>query len=259
MLENFLQRKAAIERLRASLFGAHLDSFVATLSGWGYGSTTVLNRLRLLRSFDQWLRQRSLVLVDLREAVVNLFLAERRDNGRLQNGQAKTIRQFLDHLRARGVVQTPEPATDESPLATLIRQYENYLKKERGLARRHLVFLPTTHPLGQPHCSQDNGGGHALLLTVPLPHRADGERPYGGCPYRATTAAHRFAEISHLRRGRTSRPCLRRGQTFCRPRSRHTPLTGPPGAEGGRGDRLGTRRRRLEGRGIEGAGQGGPA
>jgi site-specific recombinase XerD len=139
MLENFLQRKAAIERLRASLFGAHLDSFVATLSGWGYGSTTVLNRLRLLRSFDQWLRQRSLVLVDLREAVVNLFLAERRDNGRLQNGQAKTIRQFLDHLRARGVVQPPEPATDESPLATLIRQYENYLKKERGLAPKSIA------------------------------------------------------------------------------------------------------------------------
>ena len=34
----------------------------------------------------------------------------------------------------RAPFASPEPAVDESPLATLRRQYENYLEKERGLA-----------------------------------------------------------------------------------------------------------------------------
>src|SRR3954471_4307681 len=133
MLENFLRRRATIERLRGGLLGPHLDSFVATLSHLGYASETVRMRLRLLHAFDQWLGRRSLVLVDLHEAVVNLFLEERRRSGHLQHGDAQAVRDFLDHRRAKGVIRAPEPATDESPLATLGRQYENYLKKERGL------------------------------------------------------------------------------------------------------------------------------
>jgi site-specific recombinase XerD len=133
MLENFLRRHATIERLRGGLLGPHLDSFVADLSHLGYASETVQKRLRLLNALDQWLRRRRLALADLHEAVVNLFLERRRGSGRLQHGDAQAARDFLDHLRAKGAIRTPEPATDESPLATLGRQYENYLKKERGL------------------------------------------------------------------------------------------------------------------------------
>jgi site-specific recombinase XerD len=133
MLEKFLRRRAIIERLRAGLLGQHLDSFVAALSHLGYSRQTVQQRLRLLNALDQWLRRRSLILADLHESVINRFLAKRRASGRLLYGQAQAARDFLDHLRAQGVLRSPEPVIDEAPLAVLGRQYENYLKKERGL------------------------------------------------------------------------------------------------------------------------------
>jgi site-specific recombinase XerD len=134
MLEDFIRRRAPIECLRRSLFGPHLDSFVATLSGLGYARETVQKRLRLLNDLDQWLRQRSRVLTDLHEDVVKRFLEERRDRGHLRYGDAQAARDFLEHVRGKGVVPSPEPAIDESPLAALGRRYENFLEKERGLA-----------------------------------------------------------------------------------------------------------------------------
>ena len=57
----------------------------------------------------------------------------------------RTVRHFLEHLREKGVIPSPEPTIDESPLAMLRRQYENYLRKERGLSpitvARYWVFL----------------------------------------------------------------------------------------------------------------------
>jgi len=134
MLENFLQHRDIIERLRGGLLGSHLDSFVAALSHLGYARETVHKRLRLLNVLDRWLRHRNVVLADLHEELITLFLEKRRTRGRLQYGDAKAACDFLDHLRTKGIIRSPEPAIDESPTATLGRQYENYLKKERGLS-----------------------------------------------------------------------------------------------------------------------------
>ena len=41
---------------------------------------------------------------------------------------------FLEHLREKGVIPLPAPTIDESPLATLYKRYEEYLRKERGLS-----------------------------------------------------------------------------------------------------------------------------
>ena len=39
-----------------------------------------------------------------------------------------------NYLRKTGAIPSPEPQVDQSPLATLRRQYTNHLEKERGLA-----------------------------------------------------------------------------------------------------------------------------
>src|SRR5262249_55901853 len=114
--------------------GPHLDSFVAALCELGYARSTVRARLRLLDHLGRWLGRHSLQLPDLHEQTVNLFLAQRRRQQRLRKGDARAARHFLEHLRQTGAVPSPEPATDESPLGALRRQYEEYLTKERGLA-----------------------------------------------------------------------------------------------------------------------------
>jgi hypothetical protein len=89
MLENFLRARAAIERRSGGLLGPHLDSFVASLSQLGYARETVQKRLRFLYVFERWLVRRGLALVGLQDAVVNNFLEEQRDNGRLAYGGAR--------------------------------------------------------------------------------------------------------------------------------------------------------------------------
>ena len=82
MLGNFLRVRAAIERRSGGLLGPHLDSFVASLSQFGYARETVQERLRFLYVFDRWLVRQGLALVDLQDAVVNNFLEEQRDKER---------------------------------------------------------------------------------------------------------------------------------------------------------------------------------
>ena len=134
MLANCLSDPAAIKSWRAGLFGSHLDSFVATVSKLGYARSTVRERLRLLGDLEQWLKRKRLVLVDLQEQVVKRFLETRRRAGRLRNGDARTVHHFLEHLRDKAIIPSTELPIDRSPLTMLQKQYETYLRKERGLA-----------------------------------------------------------------------------------------------------------------------------
>ncbi|MCK4305215.1 MAG: tyrosine-type recombinase/integrase [Candidatus Eisenbacteria sp.] len=127
------------------MFGAHLDSFVATVSELGYSRSTVRERLWLLDDLERWLKRKSLALADLQEQAVKRFLEKRRRTGRLRNGDARTVHHFLEHLRDKGTIPSPEPPIDASPLTILHKRYENYLRKERGLSpvtvARYWTFL----------------------------------------------------------------------------------------------------------------------
>lgn len=145
MLENYLRDPAAVERRRAGLFGAHLDSFTATVSELGYCKSTVRLQLWLLDDLERWLKRRHLTLVNVDEQTTNQFLEKQRRKGRRRRGDGQTVRRFLAHLRDKGVIPSAEPTIDDSPLAMLQKRYENYLRKERGLASttvaRYWVFV----------------------------------------------------------------------------------------------------------------------
>jgi site-specific recombinase XerD len=134
MLEHFLSSRAAVERSRAGPLGPYLDSFIATASRLGYARSTVRERLWLLGDLARWLERESLAAADLQEQVVSHFLKERQSKGRSRRSDSLTVRHFLEHLRQKGVVGSPAPALDMSPLHMLQQRYENYLEKERGLA-----------------------------------------------------------------------------------------------------------------------------
>jgi site-specific recombinase XerD len=133
MLEQFLPGRV-VQSLKGGLFGPHLESFVAGLCRLGFARPTVQERLRLLHDLERWLRRQRLALNDLHEQAVSRFIEGRRRKGRTGKGDARAARDFLQHLRETGAVPVPEPAADDSPLATLRRQYESHLTKERGLA-----------------------------------------------------------------------------------------------------------------------------
>jgi site-specific recombinase XerD len=134
MLKKSLPDGAVAESRGGDLFAPHLDSFLAALRRQGYADSTVRECRRLLGDLARWLEQHGSPLADLHEPVADQFLERRRREGCLRHGDASTGRHFLEHLRELGVIRSPEPAADESPLAALRRLYANHLEKERGLA-----------------------------------------------------------------------------------------------------------------------------
>jgi site-specific recombinase XerD len=122
------------EGQRGRLFGPHLDSFVVAVTQMGYAGKTVRQQALVVGELERWLEGKSLAIVDLDTQVVKNFLEKRRRQGCLRKGQARAVAQFLEHLREKGVIPAPRPAGDDSPLGMLQRRFENFLKKERGLA-----------------------------------------------------------------------------------------------------------------------------
>ena len=133
MLERLLRRPAAIARRRAGILGPYLDSFLVAATELGYTMSTLRTQLWVLGDLERWLTRRRLVLVALKEQVLEQFLEHQRRHGRLRRGDPRTVQRLLEHLHAKGVVPSPEPAVDHSPLASLGQHYEDYLRKERGL------------------------------------------------------------------------------------------------------------------------------
>ena len=139
MLDQFFKSCDTVRRLRSGVLGAHLDSFAAHLARCGFGVATARSQLTRLGHFDQWMTRRRLGLGALNDTLVDTFVHHRTRLGTSQRGEAGVVHQFLAHLRTQGVIPSPPPVTDETPLGTLQRQYEQYLVLERGLALATVV------------------------------------------------------------------------------------------------------------------------
>ena len=134
MLDHVIGDHCTVRRLRSGIIGSQLDSFATHLSQSGYAATTVRAQITLLGHFSQWLTRRGCGMHELDDELVGTFVNARKRHGRLHRGHAAALHQFLIHLRAQGVVASPAPMVDASPLGELQRHYEQYLRAERGLA-----------------------------------------------------------------------------------------------------------------------------
>ena len=104
MLDQFIESRDTLRRLRSGVLGAHLDSFADHLAKCGYTAATARSQLTLLGHFDQWMTRRLRVLGELNDELVDKFVHDRTRLGKLQRGDSVTAHQFLAHLRADGVI-----------------------------------------------------------------------------------------------------------------------------------------------------------
>jgi site-specific recombinase XerD len=134
MLDQVFRDGAAVHRLRATLLGPYLDAFTARVSQLGYAQSTIRLQLWLLAGLGRWLTRTGRKVSGLGGRVTDEFIGARRRARRLRRGDAETLRLFLAHLRAEGVIRAARPVADRSPLGRLKSRYEEYLYKERGLS-----------------------------------------------------------------------------------------------------------------------------
>ena len=148
MLENFFVVPAAAQRLRSCSLGVHLDAFCARLSDLGYRRPTIRDKLGVVADLTRWMAEEHLAVVDLDERRVDQFLDARRRRGRTCRGFRPTVLLLLEQMRSAGVMPTPVPAGDDSPMATLLTRYEGYLRRERALAESTIAgYLPFVRAL----------------------------------------------------------------------------------------------------------------
>jgi integrase/recombinase XerD len=133
MIEQFLNDAAAVQRMRALPVGSQLDSFAARLTQLGYARASGRDRLWTLSALGRWLRRRHLGLRDLTADVAAAFLKRHAPARRVRRSDHATLRLFLEHLEATGIIPAP-PSPPLSPILQLKAEYEAYLRHDRGLS-----------------------------------------------------------------------------------------------------------------------------
>lgn len=113
---------------------SHVEAIAARLLHKGYAQNTVRAKCDLLADLSRWLDRRGLPLAALDEGRLTQFLATRRRRSKTRRGDRATGRQLLEHLRELEQIAAPVHSVDRTPVACLGREFEEFLRTERGLA-----------------------------------------------------------------------------------------------------------------------------
>ena len=142
----FLPNPISQQRLRGGPLAADLDGFATRLKAEGYARKSAMSKLWLVGHLSRWLKHQGLGVEGLDEPRIDAFLLSR-GPGSVRQGDAKTVRQLLSHLRTNGRLPPVPPSADnDTPLAQIERRYERFLVSERGLSRATVEnYLPIIH------------------------------------------------------------------------------------------------------------------
>lgn len=111
----------------------HAPGFWRELLERRYSALYVRNLLYVAARFSRWLDDRSVALGDVTDQRVATFLAHERRRG-CALCKPTQVRLLLGYLRGRGVVPIARPRVATSPTDRFLREYAEYLARERALS-----------------------------------------------------------------------------------------------------------------------------
>jgi site-specific recombinase XerD len=118
---------------------SHIDGFSALLASQGYAATTVQSKFDVLADLSRWLERRQLPLTALDDRRLRQFQATRRRRGDARRGDPTTGLQLLRYLRHLEEIDAEVQKVDGTPVACLTREFEEFLRSERGLTRSTVI------------------------------------------------------------------------------------------------------------------------
>jgi site-specific recombinase XerD len=127
-----------------SLLDNQIEPFLQYLRDAGYAERTLRKKRTIVSAFSRWAERKGIATIDLNDGHIDAFVR------RLPQGakprlkfELAVVRLFLGYLRATAGLQCPAPQAPASSTASLLEQYENHLRNDRGLAENSLrVYLP---------------------------------------------------------------------------------------------------------------------
>ena len=131
-------------RAQQRLLDDQIEPFLQHLRDAGYAERTLRKKRSVCRAFVRWVKWKGVPTVDLNDRHVDAF------GLRLPQGaqsrmkfEFAVVRLFLGYLRSTAGLQCLAAQTSVSSTTSLLQQYENHLRKARGLAENSLrVYLP---------------------------------------------------------------------------------------------------------------------
>lgn len=125
-----------LELIRTGPLAKHLDGFTSHLLREGYSDGSFYKKSLLVRALNRWLVQHKLALKEIDEARLQQFLADRRARlgGGFRRREAHIGTQLLRYLRSMGSIPGPAPIIDRTAPGKLMRDFERFLRSERGLS-----------------------------------------------------------------------------------------------------------------------------
>jgi integrase/recombinase XerD len=129
---------------RQNVLDNFIEPFLKHLRATGYAERTLRKKRSVLRAFGRWTKRRRITVADLNDSHLAGFIARspRRRKARVAFDRA-VIRLFFGYLRPRAGLQGPPVQEDVSAAGGLLQCYEDYLRKDRGLAENSVhVYVP---------------------------------------------------------------------------------------------------------------------
>ena len=154
--------------------GDYPQQFKAHLEGQGYRRQTVAKYVRCIEALGRLMRQHGVGLGDLDEAQTAALLAQMESPLGRRTSAKYVVRLFVRFLKAQGV---PLPVATLTPKASaragLRREYEEYLRRQRGLTAPP-AYSPSLDRITMPHLSQfESADEYFSTLYHELCHYAD--------------------------------------------------------------------------------------
>jgi integrase/recombinase XerD len=131
-------------RAQQCLLDDQIEPFLQHLRDAGYAERTLRKKRTVARAFARWAKLKGIATIDLNDGHIHAFVRRlhRGEKSRLKFELAG-VRLFLAFLCRTAGLRCPAPQPAVSSTASLLQQYENHLRKDRGLAENSLrVYLP---------------------------------------------------------------------------------------------------------------------
>jgi len=125
-------------------FENYIEAFLNHLRVAGYAEYTLWKKRSVLRCFDRWREQRRIAGEDFNDGHVAAFGGRSPQRRRADVAfELAVLRQFFRHLHPTAGLEVPPMREDVSSAVGLLRGYENYLRRDRGLAENSVhVYVP---------------------------------------------------------------------------------------------------------------------
>jgi hypothetical protein len=158
-VEEYLSRSRLYRRLRSGPYGQLVERYAARLVEERLVRLGTWRCLNVVGGLLSWMAGRRYKLADLDEQLVERYLRHRGARQSIQPGDRAALKRWLSVLREDGAI-APLVLPPLTPHERIFKEFDVYLRSERGLAPRSIVrHLPIIRRFLHEVCS---GGGADL-------------------------------------------------------------------------------------------------